>query len=293
MKAFYLAGLFLFSTFSNSISAQQTDSIGSMQSSPVNLTRSNGSDQVYKIKPGLDIPVTLATVGWSLYGMSVIYGRDKVPESELNNLSIYDVNSFDRPVTKNYDLKAKSLSDKFFYGSMPLPLLLLVDKKIRKDGLRVGLLFLEAMGTTGTIYTATAMSVNRFRPYAYNTTLDLATRQRGGARNSFPAGHPAVVATSTFFMAKVFSHYHPEMKAKWVLYTLAGAATATTAVLRVKAGQHFYSDVITGVTLGTLSGILIPQIHKNKNAGENKWSFYPNYQGDASGITAIMKIGSR
>lgn len=248
---------------------------------------------VYKLKPALDIPITVATVGWSLYGMSVIYGRDPVPASEIAALSSQNINSFDRPAADNYDLKAKELSDKFFYGSMPLPLLLMLDKKIRKDAGKVGLLFLQAMGSTGTLYTSSAMTVNRFRPYAYNSMVDLGTRQRGGSRNSFFAGHPAVVATSTFFMAKVYTDYHPNMKGKGVLFTLAGAASATTGILRIKAGQHFNSDVITGVAIGTLSGILIPHFHKNKAGIDRNVRFYPNYQGGSTGITMLYTLGNR
>lgn len=245
---------------------------------------------VYKIKNAIDLPVTAATVGWSLYGMSKIYGRDQVPVAELNALQKSKINRFDRPVADNYSLKSKELSDKFFYGSMPLPLILMADKRIRKDALKVGILYLEAMGTTGTIYTSSAMIVNRFRPYAYNTNVEIGVRQRGGARNSFFAGHPSVVATSTFFMAKVYSDYHPEMRNKWILYSVAGAATATTAVLRVKAGQHFYSDVITGVTIGTLSGILIPHFHKNKNYETQRLSVYPDFQLNSTGIRAVVHL---
>ncbi len=245
---------------------------------------------VYKIKNAIDLPLTAATVGWSLYGMSKIYGRDQVPVAELNALQKSNINRFDRPVADNYSLKSKELSDKFFYGSMPLPLILMADKRIRKDALKVGILYLEAMGTTGTIYTSSAMIVNRFRPYAYNTNVDIGVRQRGGARNSFFAGHPSVVATSTFFMAKVYSDYHPEMRNKWILYSVAGAATATTAVLRVKAGQHFYSDVITGVTIGTLSGILIPHFHKNKNYEKQRLSVYPDFQLNSTGIRAVVHL---
>ena len=245
---------------------------------------------VYKIKNAIDLPLTAATVGWSLYGMSKIYGRDQVPVAELNALQKSNINRFDRPVADNYSLKSKELSDKFFYGSMPLPLILMADKRIRKDALKVGILYLEAMGTTGTIYTSSAMIVNRFRPYAYNTNVDIGVRQRGGARNSFFAGHPSVVATSTFFMAKVYSDYHPEMRNKWILYSVAGAATATTAVLRVKAGQHFYSDVITGVTIGTLSGILIPHFHKNKNYEKQRLSVYPDFQLNSTGLRAVVHL---
>lgn len=248
------------------------------------------SGQVYHVKNIIDIPLTAATVGWSLYGMSKIYGRDTVPVWELARLQPDKINAFDRPIADNYDEKARKASDKFFYGSMPLPMFLLFDKRIRKDAAKVGLIYLEAMGITGTIYTGAAMSANRFRPYAYNTSVPLAKRTRGGARNSFYAGHPSVVATGTFFMAKVYTDYHPEMKAKWALFATAGALTATTGFLRLKAGQHFRTDVITGVTMGTLSGILVPQIHKNKDYDKRKWSFYPNMQGGSNGITALYKI---
>ena len=266
--------------------AQATDSVMIVS----NIAAAEKPQHVYKIKPWLDIPLTLAVDAWSLYGMSVIYGRDPVPESELAALDANNVNSFDRPITTHYSTKAKSASDLFFYGSMPLPLVLLFDKKIRKDGLRVGLLFLETMGITGTVYTISAMSANRFRPYAYNKDVPLNIRERGGARNSFFAGHPAVVATSTFFMAKVYCDYHPNMKHKWILYSLAGAATASTGYLRLKAGQHFKTDVLTGIIIGPLVGVLVPHFHKNR-AISSKLTLVPNFQQGSSGFTALYKLG--
>lgn len=249
------------------------------------------SQEGYKIKPWIDIPLTVAVDAWSLYGMSVIYGRDPIPVSELLLLDKNNINKFDRPVADNYSTRAKAASDKFFYGSMPLPLLLLFDKKIRKDGLKVGLLYLETMGITGTIYTASAMIANRYRPYAYNSDVDINIRQRGGARNSFFAGHVAVVASSTFFMAQVYTHYHPDMKGKWVLFALAGAATATTGYLRMKAGQHFTTDVITGTIVGTLVGNLVPYFHRNKTFKNSKLVLLPNFQNGATGFTAFYKLG--
>lgn len=250
-----------------------------------------GRRQVYKIKPWLDIPLTLATDGWALYGMSVIYGRDEIPQSEIDGLDRNNVNKFDRSIIDNYSESAKSTSDLFFYGSMPLPLLLLLDKEIRRDGPKVGLMYLQAMGITGTIYTTSAMLANRYRPYAYNKNAPPEDRRRGGARNSFFAGHVAVVGTSTFFMAKVYNDYHPNMKGKWILYALAGGATATTGFLRMAAGQHFRTDVITGAAVGTAVGILVPHLHKNKLLGNGKLAIYPNIQpGGSNGMTAILRL---
>src|SRR3954470_9797213 len=53
-------------------------------------------DQVYKLNPAVDIPVTLATAGATLYGFSVIYSKDPSAEHEIQNLKKSDINSFDR-----------------------------------------------------------------------------------------------------------------------------------------------------------------------------------------------------
>src|SRR5689334_21140777 len=106
--------------------------------------------------------------------------------------------------------------------------------------------------------------VDRYRDCAYADQTTMDQRSRGGAKYSFYAGHVALVATSTFFMAKVYADYHPDSKAKWVFYTLAGGTTALTAYLRYSAGQHFPTDLLLGMAQGTLTGLLVPHFHKNK-----------------------------
>jgi len=223
-----------------------------------------------------------------LYSFTNIYGGDKTDAAVIMALNPDDLNSIDRSTADNYSPKAKAASDKFFYGSMPAPLFLLFDKKIRKDAGKVGLLYLEAMAITGTVYTSASLVARRFRPYTYNPEVEMGVRRGGGGRNSFPAGHPAVVATSTFFMAKVYSDYHPEMKNKWILYTVAGGATLATGLLRIKAGQHFPTDVMTGIPIGVLTGLLVPHFHKNRE--NSKLAILPYSMGEANGLTAVIKL---
>src|SRR5688500_970429 len=125
------------------------------------------------------------------------------------------------------------------------------DKEIRKDGLKIALLYLESMSVTGLLYTSAVYFADRYRPYAYNPNVPMSERTRGGAKNSFFAGHVALVGTSTFFIAKILNDYHPDWKAKWLPFTLAGAATATTGYLRYRGGQHFLSDILLGTAVGT------------------------------------------
>ena len=173
---------------------------------------------------------------------------------------------------------------------MPLPLVLLLDKDIRKDAAKIGFLYLEALSITGVFYTGSNYFVNRYRPLAYNPEVPMDERRSGGSTNSFIGGHPAMVATSVFFIAKVYADYHPESKFKWVLYTAASASTFATAYLRYKGGKHFPSDLITGVAIGTLSGILVPQFHKNKLINNERVKLAPFHNGMSSGLSFTYRL---
>jgi membrane-associated phospholipid phosphatase len=288
MKKFLILSLVIFAT----AQSKSQDTLIHLNPNPdTDITgKGNTAGEVYKIKAKVDIPVTLAAAGFTLYGFSQIYSRDRIPEAKILALKKSDVNSIDRSTAGNFDEKAKDLSDKFFYGAMPAPLILMLDKEIRKDGLKVGLLYLEAMTITGVFYTGSSMLVGRLRPRTYNTTLPMDDRTRGAGKNSFIAGHPALVATSTFFMAKVYSDYHPEMKNKWILYTLAGGASLATGLLRIKAGEHFPTDVMAGIPVGVLSGILVPHFHKIKAFKNNGLTLMPYHNQGATGFTALLKI---
>lgn len=277
-----------------SASAQESDTlIASQYSEPVNKLRIPGVDRsvpVYKLKPAVDIPLTAIGAGWSVYAFGKIYSKDPIPVDVVRNLNKNDINGFDRWGAGYSSKKAADLSDLFFYGSMPLPLILMFDKHIRKDAGKIGFLYLESMAITGLLYTGSTYLTDRFRPETYATSLPAEERTRGGNKNSFFAGHVALVGTATFFTAKVFSDYHPGSPLNYVFYGAAIASTGATAYLRHRAGKHFPSDILVGLTVGTLSGILVPHLHKNK-IGEPRLSFQPYFhQGLGQGIKMAYKI---
>lgn len=251
----------------------------------------NPSDfkRIYKLKPGVDIPVTAVGMGWSLYAFTKIYSKDGSSLEKILSLQKSGINGFDRWAADVYHERAGENSDLFFYGSMPLPLFLLLDKKISRDAAKVGLLYLEAMSVTGLLYTGSTYLTNRYRPYAYNEAAPIGDRTSGGAKNSFFAGHVALVGTSTFFIAKVYSDYHPDSKAKWIFYTGAALATGTTAYLRHRGGRHFPSDILLGTAVGTLSGILVPHFHKNKLFKNEHLSVLP-FAGKSNGLAVVYKL---
>jgi membrane-associated phospholipid phosphatase len=244
---------------------------------------------VYQLKPSVDVPLTAVGAGWSLYAFTKIYSKDPSTKEQILALDPADINKFDRWAADVYSEKAANSSDFFFYGAMPLPLVLLADKDIRKDAAKVGFLYLEAMSITGLLYTGSVYVTDRYRPLAYNPEVPMDERTKGGSKNSFFAGHVALVATSTFFTAKVFSDYNPDSKLKYLLYGAAVVCTGGTAYLRHMGGKHFPSDIVIGTAVGTLSGLLVPHFHKNPLLKNPRLSVTP-FTGQSHGLAVRYKL---
>lgn len=246
--------------------------------------------KVYRIKPAIDLPIIAASTAWSLYGFKEIYNKPSSSDAEILALNKANINGFDRWAAGKYSPAAEKASDVLFYGSMPLPLLLMLDKKIRQDAGNVLLVYWETMGVTGVFYTGSAYLTDRYRPFVYNTSVPMDERKSGNSKNSFLAGHPALVASSTFFIAKVYADYHPESKFRWVFYTAASGATLATAYLRHRAGKHFPSDLIAGTAMGTAAGILVPHFHKNKLFKKHPNLSVTPFTGESHGLRMVYRL---
>jgi len=245
---------------------------------------------VYKFKPVADIPLTAITAGWSLYAFSKIYKKEHSTEEKIASLDKNNINGFDRGAVRPFSESLDRFSYYPFFAVMPMPFVFLTGKSTRKDFFKLTFLYLEAMSITGFFYTGSVYYSDRYRPYAYSSGSTMAQRTRGGAKNSFYAGHVALVATSTFFGAKVYADYHPDSKVTWLFYTLAGATTATTAYLRYAAGQHFPSDLLLGIAQGTLTGLLVPHFHKHKIIKDPNLSMVPYSDGLYHGLAMVYKL---
>ena len=96
----------------------------------------------------------------------------------------------------------------------------------------------------------------RDRPLTYNPAFPIEKRTDGSSRLSFFSGHASRTATATFFLAKVLSDYHPDMKIGWKvgLWTTAVAIPTMTGYFRIESGKHYNSDIIVGISIGAAVG---------------------------------------
>ena len=90
------------------------------------------------------------------------------------------------------------------------------------------------------------------------------TRTSKGGRESFFSGHTSQTAAATFLFANVITDYHPTMRPglKTGLWIFAATVPAVEGYLRVQAGKHFPTDVITGYVIGATSGWAITRLHR-------------------------------
>jgi hypothetical protein len=176
-----------------------------------------------------------------------------------------------------------------------LPSLLMIDRQMRKDWYDLLLMYVEGHTITFTFYNYSPLGPtfqNRCRPLTYYPEFDSAVRQSGHNRNSFYSGHVASTAYSTFFMAKVYSDYHPELgAAKYLLYLAAAIPPLFVGYARIKALAHFPSDDAVGFALGAIIGIVVPELHKNRRFKNFSLGMYES--SEATGISLRWKLGNQ
>ena len=205
----------------------------------------------------------------NILGIPQSQGKEEVTPSEMQALNRSDINSIDSWALKQDPSKMAAYENYSSYTlalSVALPSVLMFDKQISRDWLDVTLMYAETMSITVNIYEWSFLGPafqNKFRPVVYYDQLTYEQRNSGANRNSFYSGHVATAAASTFFMAKVYCDYHPELgDNKYLIYGAAAIPPLILGYFRVKALMHFPSDVMAGLGIGALCGILIPEFHR-------------------------------
>jgi len=237
-----------------------------------NVTAQNKTEEkkpVYKIKRKVEIPVTFGLFGASILGFEYLRNKPTLTYEEVMQLDSNDIWKFDRSATRqdaSFRLRAQDISDIFLNSSIILPGILALDNHIRKDWIDLLVLYAESHFINTDIYILGASFTKRIRPFIYNPEVPMEEKLAPETQNSFYSGHVSSAATASFFMAKVYSDYHPEIgNKKYLLYTAALIPPSLVGYYRYKAMKHFPTDLITGLVVGATAGILIPHLHKVKD----------------------------
>jgi membrane-associated phospholipid phosphatase len=249
--------------------------------------------KVYNVKWKYELPISVAFMVGSSFGFTALDKASVMDESDLQKLNPDDVNSFDRPIIFKDPAgfkTAQKRSDLFLNASILSPLILALDKDIRKDWLDLVSLYLVTHAVDNTVYFALAFPIRRPRPFTYNTNIPVEERIGRAKSNSFFSGHVSFSTTATFFLVKVYTDYH-QIKGwkRLLLYTAASVPPALVGYYRMQAARHFKTDVLLGYLVGASSGILVPELHRNKGK-DKRMSLEPFYNTQYSGVTLKIPL---
>ena len=105
--------------------------------------------------------------------------------------------------------------------------------------------------------------VHRPRPYLYNPDVPASMHDPREDEVSFWSGHTANTAAITFSCASMVQRSDASSELKTATWIGAAVAPAAMGYLRVRAGRHFPTDVLTGYAVGALVGIVVPYFHRS------------------------------
>jgi len=132
-----------------------------------------------------------------------------------------------------------------------------------------GIMYAESVALTLTLTSFSKIAVRRARPVAYKNCMVGGTQSASTCTStdlelSFFSGHASTVsaigATATYL---AFERAGSAKARPWITLAASVALTSFVSVARVRAGEHFPTDVLAGALTGATIGILVPHLHRH------------------------------
>lgn len=167
------------------------------------------------------------------------------------------LNPLDCLAVDQFSATADATSDALFVTALALPIGLELGRGLDDDSLRRGAAYGSAIGATALTAGLAKLGARRARPYTYNRHPDVVafTRDAYGNNFSFFSGHTSMAFAAATSGAMLFAATTTSDRARLGVWAGAGALASATGVLRIRAGQHFPTDVMVGAAIGTMFGV--------------------------------------
>ena len=211
--------------------------------------------------------VALFGGGTAALATGVIIGlnmEDLQPDA-IANANRNQIWAIDRRATNYWSVDADHASDWGRNIAWSLPVLILLDKRVRKDFWSTAVIGTEAILLTTGLTGLTKVAARRERPFVYNPDAPFEEKNTRSARLSFFSGHTSSTAVLCFVSAKMYLDHHPDSPMRSVIWAGAATIPALTGYFRYRAGKHLPTDVIVGYLVGAGIGILVPEMHKKRD----------------------------
>lgn len=226
---------------------------------------------VYRIVPEIDGPVlAVATLGASV---PLFFERQLVHERCVCRRD--DVNPVDRWVVGN-DSAAAGLASHLLVGAALAAPVVWEQRDLgwTKPFLEDMVVYAEVLAINSALGNIARYGAGRARPDAY---LKPQPVTRSSEFESFYSGHTANIVAGLSAASMTYGYRYGPHLWPWLLTAGAGAAEGG---LRIAAGRHFLTDVLTGAAVGAAVGTIVPWLHHR--ARETTWGLHPEVSKDGA-----------
>jgi membrane-associated phospholipid phosphatase len=224
----------------------------------------------------VDVPLTLG-LGAVLLGIEL--AAPQLPGPSCGPVCNADtLNALDRTVVGWHSSSARTASNVLIGLNIALPFAFdLLDVAISRPPnavrgyLEDALILSEVFVVNAALNTAFKYAVRRPRPFMYEPEptpggdpglAPLAEREEVDAGLSFYSQHSSTAFSLATAYSYLFMLRHPGSRLIVPVWLFSEGLAATTAMLRVLAGKHFYTDILLGAVAGSAIGLLIPFVHR-------------------------------
>lgn len=207
--------------------------------------------------PAIDGAILAGAVTASLAPMALPLRDHPMWDSQL-------LGELDSAVCDQFSQRAAQLSDLALVAAIAAPAAYLTGATIDDaDGDRL-VIYGEALAVDLALAQVAKYVVHRPRPYLYNRSheaVQYATVAGDDAWRSFYSSHAAMSFGAAVAGATLLGAANASPYARAAAWATGFAVATATSNLRVRAGRHFYSDVILGGLVGSAVGYAVPALH--------------------------------
>lgn len=194
----------------------------------------------------------------------------KIPDPINVSHNKSQINVLDRFAADCYSKDADKLSEYTSKTAIYIPalttlVLLETDREsFISNCFNIGVMYFETSLITSGLTNIAKGSFRRYRPYCYNKNVSDSKKLEPGCHQSMWSGHTSSAFAGAVFAGNIMNELLPSSRPTRLVWITGITASAATAYLRVQSGRHFPSDVLAGAAAGSLTGWIIPEIHKRK-----------------------------
>ena len=171
---------------------------------------------------------------------------------------------FDYRVRTNFSASAAKTSDILLVLAIAAPAVRELTLGWNEETGKRSLVYAEALGAGLALNAIAKYTVGRPRPYTYSEDPRIqaySDHEGRDSRLSFFSGHACTTFAAAVAGGYLYSQATTDTTARALTWGIGLTLASATANLRVRAGKHFYSDILVGAVVGAGVGTLVPYLH--------------------------------